>query len=262
VLSFASGLRSLVARGLKVPPRPEPPAGAPGSLRSFRASASYLKYRLVQWGLKQAAAVWGLIVGLVFVTQIDAFPRLFTALEIFAWLGFVFQLVFSLIVVFVDWDLRWYLVTDRSLRIREGVGKVTEKTQSFANIQNLSIRRGPLQRLLGIADLEVKTAGGGGGQGESKKEIGKESLHSAFFRGVDNAEEIRDVILARLRRFRDAGLGDPDETPASRRPPAQAEAAEAGSAGLEGELRQAVQELVEAAKSLRSAGRRGLPDHL
>lgn len=264
MLSVAAGLRSLVARWLKVPPRPEPPAGAPGSLRRFRASPNYLKYRLVQWGLKQVGALWGLIIGLVFVLQLDDFPRLFTALEIFAWVAFVCQLAISLVAVFVDWDLRWYLVTDRSLRIREGVGKVTEKTQSFANIQNLSIRRGPLQRLLGIADLEVKTAGGGGGQGENPKEIGKESLHSAFFRGVDNAEEIRDVILTRLRRFRDAGLGDPDEAP-----PRSVEGlvAEEGAgeevsrptskAGidLESDLRLAVQDLLEAAHSLRSAGR-------
>ena len=234
-------LRARWARWLRVPPEPEPPAGAPGSLRRFRAARNYLKYRLVQWGLKQAAALWGLLAGLIFVTRMDEFPWLFNTLEVLAWAGFLFQLFVSLTLVFLDWDLRWYLVTDRSLRIREGVGKVTEKTQSFANIQNLSIRRGPLQRLLGIADLEVKTAGGGGGEGGNQHESGKENLHSAYFRGVDNAEEIRDVILTRLRRFRDAGLGDPDE------PEEPAEAA----AELERSLRDAARELVDAARSLR-----------
>lgn len=235
-----AGLRARVARWLKVPPEPEPPAGAPGSLRRFRAARNYLKYRLVQWGLKQVAALWGLLAGLIVVTRIDEFPWLFNTLEVLAWAGFGFQLLFSLTLVFLDWDLRWYLVTDRSLRIREGVGKVTEKTQSFANIQNLSIRRGPLQRLLGIADLEVKTAGGGGGEGGNQQELGKESLHSAYFRGVDNAEEIRDVILTRLRRFRDAGLGDPDEQEGS---PESVEE-------LERSLREAARELVDAARGL------------
>lgn len=242
LLDLASGFRATVARWLKVPPEPEPPAGAPGSLRRFRASPNYLKYRLVQWGLKQAAAIWGLLVGLIFVTQLDELSLVFNALEILAWVGFVFQFFFTLAMVFVDWDLRWYLVTDRSLRIREGVGKVTEKTQSFANIQNLSIRRGPLQRLLGIADVEVKTAGGGGGQAGDKKEIGKEDLHSAYFRGVDNAEEIRDVILARLRRFRDAGLGDPDESQVSEPQPSDSD--------FENTLHQAIRDLENAIREL------------
>lgn len=243
------GLRNRVARLLEVPPEPEPPAGAPGSLRRFRAARNYLKYRLVVWGLAQMGALWGLLAGLVFVTQIDSFPWLFTTLEVLAWVGFVFQFVVSLTMVFLDWDLRWYLVTDRSLRIREGVAKVTEKTQSFANIQNLSIRRGPLQRLLGIADLEVRTAGGGGGEGQHGSEsAGKESLHSAYFRGVDNAEEIRDVILARLRRFRDAGLGDPDELETG-----GDHGADTAAAGVEAELRAAVEELRAAARELRRA---------
>jgi len=253
-----AALRARVARWLKVPPEPEPPAGAPGSLRSFRAARNYLKYRLVQWGLKQVAALWGLLAGLIFVTRFDEFPWLFNTLEVLAWAGFAFQLLLSLTLVFLDWDLRWYLVTDRSLRIREGVGKVTEKTQSFANIQNLSIRRGPLQRLLGIADLEVKTAGGGGGQGKNPQEAGKEDLHSAYFRGVDNAEEIRDVILARLRRFRDAGLGDPDEADG---PPEtlllRPVVATDRGAELERSLRQAARELVDAARGLHRSAASG-----
>ena len=36
-------------------------------------------------------------------------------------------------------------------------------------------------------------------------------MHSGLFHSVTNAAEIRDLILERLRRFREAGLGDPDE---------------------------------------------------
>jgi hypothetical protein len=38
-------------------------------------------------------------------------------------------------------------------------------------------------------------------------------LHTGVFHGVDNAPEIRDLILERLRLFRETGLGDPDEAP-------------------------------------------------
>jgi hypothetical protein len=117
-------------------------------------------------------------------------------------------------VTWLDYKRRWYLVTDRSLRIREGVWTLHERTMSFANVQNLEIRQGPIARLLDLASLEVRSAGGGGqarAGGDAKHSGLGDDLHVAHFRGVDNAEEIRDLILARLRGIRGAGLGDPDD---------------------------------------------------
>src|SRR5205814_3372587 len=95
---------------------------------------------------------------------------------------------FFLAVVRLDYEKRWYLVTDRSLRIREGVVNVREMTVNFANIQNISISQGPLQRLLRIADLRVDTAGGGGGRAANTHHAAQ-NLHTAWFRGIDNAGE-------------------------------------------------------------------------
>ena len=36
-------------------------------------------------------------------------------------------------------------------------------------------------------------------------------MHTGLFHSVTNASEIRDLILERLRRFRESGLGDPEE---------------------------------------------------
>ncbi len=130
--------------------------------------------------------------------------------EALAWITFLVQIPFSLAVLDLDFELRWYIVSDRSLRIREGVVSLQEKTLTFANIQNVEIRRNPLQRLLGIADVRVRTAGGGGGNSDGKGQIG-ESMHEASFRGVDDPEKIRAAILERVRRQRDSGLGDPDD---------------------------------------------------
>jgi uncharacterized membrane protein YdbT with pleckstrin-like domain len=140
--------------------------------------------------------------------------------------------------------LRWYLVTDRSLRIRAGITTVQESTMSFANIQQVVVTRGPIQGLLGIADVRVQSAGGGGSTHE--KGAG-DSLHTGVFHGVENAAEIRDLILERLRRFRESGLGDPDEPPM---PPASA-----GAAGSPGAALIAARELREAARGLRRAWR-------
>jgi uncharacterized membrane protein YdbT with pleckstrin-like domain len=82
-------------------------------------------------------------------------------------------------------------------------------TMTFANVQNITVSQGPLERLFGISDVKVDTAGGGGSGSHGTSE--GPNLHVATFRGVDNPEEIRDLMLQRLRRLRDAGLGDLDD---------------------------------------------------
>jgi membrane protein YdbS with pleckstrin-like domain len=209
-------LRRLLLRFLRVPPDPALPAG--GTIRVFRAAPAYFHYHLVIWAFAQAAALTGLIggtVGLRYVIPNVQNPWIVFALhaaEALTWLAFLVHLPVSLGVLRLDFDLRWYILSDRSLRIREGIITVKEKTMTFANIQQISIRQNPLQRLLRIADVQVRTAGGGsGGSGSTQHgEIG-ESMHEAFFRGVDNAEEIKRAIQERVRLHRDAGLGDPDE---------------------------------------------------
>lgn len=209
-------MRELVLRVLRVPPEPSPPAGE--SVRIFRAASNFLRYRIATWGLAQVGALSGLIFGLIFLRIAESqmgegtMVTLLRAAEILGWIAVIAQIPFTFAIVRLDYELRWYIVTDRSLRIREGITKVTEKTMTFRNIQNLSIRQGPLQRLLGIADVEVRSAGGGGSRSGSDKEgAGAEDLHVAYFRGVGNAGEIRDLIRERVRRHRDSGLGDPDE---------------------------------------------------
>jgi uncharacterized membrane protein YdbT with pleckstrin-like domain len=99
-------------------------------------------------------------------------------------------------------------VSDRSLRIREGLLKVEEKTMTFANVQQMAIRQNPVQRWLRIADLEVRTAGGGKA-GQDKQS--RSDLHVGYFRGLADPAQIRDAIRERMKRHADAGLGDPDD---------------------------------------------------
>jgi len=122
-------------------------------------------------------------------------------------------------MVRVDYLMRWYIVTAHSLRIREGVWQVREMTMSFANIQQITVRRNPLQGLLGIADVKVRSAGGGSGAdpGEDQDGQGRE-LHLAYFRGVADYEAISRLLRERAGCSRDAGLGDPDEEALARHP--------------------------------------------
>jgi membrane protein YdbS with pleckstrin-like domain len=230
--------KRLVLRVAAVPAEPRAPSGSPGSIRVFRAGASYWNYLLVMWGLRHAV---GAFVIVAFLTATGAWkvanaqfpevmiPGLVHALEIAALAFFLIQMPFSLASSRLNYEMRWYIVTDRSLRIREGIFGVREMTLTFANVQNISIRQGPLQRLLGIADVVVRTAGGGSSGahshgGEGGAGIGA-SMHTGTLRAVDNAEQVRDLILDRLRRFRDAGLGDPDDAQAHAPTPGALDAA-------------------------------------
>ena len=241
-----------LCRVFRVPHEPHPPAGAESSIRTFRAAQNYYYYNLLGWGLKQAAALVGFLVFLSFMIGVEAGSRMpweslpLPAIEevldavgadedaaeigekIWWWLNtwiwrvietvglalFVMQLPITYAMVRLDYKMRWYIVTDRSLRIREGIWHVREMTMTFANVQNIEVSQGPLQRIFGIADLKVQTAGGGGmaAQGKQGQEGVGFNMHLGFFRGIENAQEVRDMMLERLRRYRDAGLGDLDES--------------------------------------------------
>lgn len=257
-------IRRLVLRAARLPADPSPPAGAPGSVKVFRAASNYYKLRVARWVFAQIGAVVGIMISLWFLGRLDdsvagfreiateqapareiaaeetapdkaaqkiarktqrkdiddlarkvaQWPdwtlRLIHLAEYGAIALFILQLPVTFAAVRLEYEQHWYIVTDRSLRIRTGLFSLQESTMSFANLQQVEVHQGPLQRLLGIADVRVQSAGGGGDSEHKSK--GQDSMHHAVFHGVANAGEIRDLILARLKRFREAGLGDPDDT--------------------------------------------------
>jgi membrane protein YdbS with pleckstrin-like domain len=219
-------LKGAVLRILRVPPEPAPPTGDPGSVRVFRASPAYFRYKLIGWGLGQVGTLIGLVAGLMLLGLItDRFGgwvglALIVA-EAFAWVAFLVQVPFTFAALRLDYELRWYMLSDRALRIREGILKTRELTMTFANVQQISIRQGPVQRLLGIADVEVRTAGGGG---SSSDEQAGADMHRGFFRGIQDAETIRDTVRARVQEYRGAGpaQGAPVPATATAAPPADA----------------------------------------
>jgi uncharacterized membrane protein YdbT with pleckstrin-like domain len=97
-------------------------------------------------------------------------------------------------------------MSDRSLRIRRGIWVIHETTITFENVQNVTMRQGPIQRWYGIADVVVETAGGGSAHGAEGMQA--TAAHRGLIEGVSNAEQIRDLMMDRLHRSRSAGLGD------------------------------------------------------
>ena len=74
---------------------------------------------------------------------------------------------------------------------------------TFANIQGIRVNANPVERVLGLANVEVRSAGGG-----DTEHGASSSGHVGMFAGVDNAEAIRDLLVERLREYRDSGLGE------------------------------------------------------
>ncbi len=324
-------LEARLMRVLRVPGEPAPPAGAPGSLRVFRAGRNYVRLKFVGWVGAQLAAIWGILVSVYFIREVeyqmqveaaaaerreetDAPPPVLEEVEpgvyvtrrpgedldreavvrglvggeverrdvihrllerfvpppvyhlarhtppkVFFWIMlaeavglavFVVQFFWSLGALWLDYTQRWYMVTDRSLRLRWGIVKIQETTMSFANLQHVTVKQGPLQRLLKLADVEVRSAGGGSGGNEMEQ---KDQMHRSVFHAVENAAEIRDLILARLKRFRQAGLGEPDDPNDHGPAPAVEIAAAAAGEGVGDDGIAAAQAVLAEVRALREA---------
>ncbi|MEI8213845.1 MAG: PH domain-containing protein [Planctomycetota bacterium] len=112
--------------------------------------------------------------------------------------------IIAYIAIHLNYDTTWYVLSDRSMRLRRGVWSLNETTITFENIQNIHIQQGPLQRWFGFSNLTVQTAGGGGGE----QGAGMVGAHVGILEGLDNAAEVRERILARCGRHAGAGLGE------------------------------------------------------
>jgi membrane protein YdbS with pleckstrin-like domain len=224
---MAEAVNQWLLRVLRVPAEPAPPPGDPASLRVFRAAPSYFRYSVVTWVLKQISAASALAFSYFFYRNF-VLPRGVVGhmllLEQLAIAGFLLQLPFTFALLRLDFRMRWYMLSDRALRIRSGILRVREQTMTFANVQNISVLQNPLQRLFGIHTVAVRAAGGGGAKPSGE---GGES-HEARFEGVADGAEIRNAIRHRVRQFRDAGLGDPDDAASPAGGPAAGPPAVAG----------------------------------
>ena len=198
---------------LRVPPQPAPPEGSAGSVQVFRAGKNYYRWRVVMWASQQLLLLLlGIaLLGGLFTVVTRSIPSPMREIsEVIELAGIAVLLAgapFTFYLQRLNYRLRWYIVTDRSLRIRHGIWSVEELTMTFANIQDIAVTAGPLQGFLGLADVEVRSAGGGSSGPHGQRPGG----HAARFDGVDNAEALRNLIVERLRQYRDAGLGDPDQ---------------------------------------------------
>lgn len=215
-------LKALVLRLAKMPAEPHIPEASQGSVMVFHPGRNYYKLRIVLWALGNLLAV--IPASIVLLVALSA--RMPTWLHTFwviaavvAIVAFVASLPVTFFMQRLNYEMRWYIVTDRSLRLRRGVIRVEELTMTYSNIQEIRVAQDPLQRLLGLANVNVHSAGGG------MTAHGASTGHVAQFESVDNATEIRDLMMERLRVYRDSGLGHHTQPELAPSPNAELDAA-------------------------------------
>jgi len=154
-------------------------------------------------------------------------------------------------LLFFRYHTMRYRFDEEGISMRWGILFRREVNLNYARIQDIHLTSGILQRWLGLADihmdLKVQSAGGGGASGGQEKQahLGL-GMHTGYFRGVDNAEEIRDLMRERLRALRDAGLGAPDQV-------ADSEPAPPSDGGAREDNRTVLEELRAEARLFRQA---------
>ncbi|MGD9720007.1 MAG: PH domain-containing protein [Pirellulales bacterium] len=199
-----SGVWAVLVRWFRVPDQPPTlPGGTADVARSFRPAEGFLRYMKFYFWFALVLLDGFIFIGWIAITV--AWPLAGLVLALPALALAVLPDIVAYIAIHLRYDTTWYLVSNRSLRIRRGIWLLHETTITYENIQNIRVTQGPLQRAFGIGNVLVETAGGGSAKAEGTSAT---AMHRGLIEGVDNASEIRDLILSRLRKSSTAGLGD------------------------------------------------------
>ena len=163
---------------------------------------------------KKLPAYWLLSLSLVLLITVVGIPLI------------PFALIFGMAFFQKRYEALECRLTERTLHVKRGVIFKSEKNIPLDKIQDIGMTEGPLLRKLGLASLQIETAGNSVAQG----------MADASLVGVVDAPAFRDAILDQ-RDVVAGGKGGAERTP---------EAPAAGSAG--GDTRDV---LVEIRDSLR-----------
>ena len=198
------GVWGVATRWFHVPAEPPHIQGADDDgVMSFRPAEGYLRYTKFYFWI--GLATIDIVLTVAWLALLIAMPMVGIIIAPLAWAIIILPDIVAYIAIHLRYDTTWYVLSDRSMRLRRGIWTIHETTITYENIQNVSIKQGPLQRYFGIADVLVETAGGGAATGgESGTIVG----HFGLLEGISNAEEVRDLILAKWSASRSSGIGD------------------------------------------------------
>ena len=207
------GVWGVLTRWFRVPAHSPSLPTLPGEvLQSFRPSEGFLRYLKLKFWIVFALIAAVIIVAWLAMTAARPWIGAWLTPVMFAML--LVPLILAYLAIHLRFDSTWYVLSQRSLRIRSGIWTISEATITFENIQNVTVESGPVERFFDIANVIVDTAGGGSsGGGHGTK--GATNLHRGTLAGVARAHEIRHLILSRVSHSKASGLGDEFPAPAT-----------------------------------------------
>ena len=197
------GVWLMLVECFQVPRRPPTLPVEPGDFcRTFHPSRQYLSYlKLYFW----------IVLVVIDLSILGGWVALLMWRPTIAWIVALPALVIAIVpdivayvMIHLRYDNMWYVITNRSLRARRGIWVIFEHTITFENVQNVYVRRGPVQNFFGISTIVLETAGSTEGESENPFAVG----NKAILQGIANPEEIRELIMEQVRTTRLAGLGD------------------------------------------------------
>lgn len=181
---------------------PALPEAMQGSLRVFHPSRRYLSYLKAYFWVGLVLIDLAILVGWLVIFLLN--PTLGWLLAVPALLLAVVPDIVAYLAIHLRYDTIWYAVSDRGLYVRRGIIVISEHTITLENIQNVSVRRGPIEQLFGIATVVVETAGASARDEESSIMVGNQTVMV----GLDNSDELRSLLMEHVQRSTSAGLGD------------------------------------------------------
>ena len=197
------GLWGVLTKWFNVPEDPPTlPTYSGRSVDAFQPSEGFLKYLKFTFWLMLFIIDIAILIAWIVITVVNPVVGIILA-PIALFIAVVPDIV-AYLAIHLRFDTTWYVLSDRSLRIRRGIWLIHETTITYENIQNVKIQQGPLQRWFDIADVLIETAGGGGSQpGHAAS-----STHCGLIEGVQNASAIREKLMTKIGQSKSAGLGD------------------------------------------------------
>lgn len=198
-----AGVWRVLTDWFRVPSQPPSlPASETGQVQAFKPSESYLQYlKLFFW---IACVLVDLALAAIWLGITVANPLVGLILTPVMLVVMIVPDIVAYVAVHLKYDTTWYVLSDRSMRIRRGIWVIHETTITFENIQNVRLTQGPVERYFGFANLVVETAGGG----SAAEPGGLAGAHQGVLAGIAAAEQLRDRLMQRVRASRSVGLGD------------------------------------------------------
>ncbi len=182
---------------------PELPALGGVEAERFRPSPNYLAMQKMIFWIAMTIVDVAIVIGWIVIAIVEPIAGALLLLPALALA--ILPDIIAYVALHLRYDTMWYVMNERSIRIRRGVWVIQETTITFENIQNVTVTQGPVQRWFGVATVVIQTAGGGGGV---PGQPGGGGTNMGLIEGVADAPRLRDLFLAKMKVSRGAGLGD------------------------------------------------------